>query len=171
VQGLEFDGSWQVNDHFNLYGNVAYTDGKYESFTEAPPPLEDSGGAIGTVDASGTRLPGLSEWAASFGGEYALPGNFSGRSGEFFFAADASYRSDFSSSPTESDYLNIDGYTLVNVRLGFRGDDGWTAYLWARNALDEEYFEMLNAGGSSSGYYAGLLGDPRTYGATLRGKF
>ncbi len=171
VQGVEFDGSWQVNDHFNLYGNIAWTDGKYESFTQAPPALEDSGGAIGQVDASGTRLPGLSEWAVSFGGEYALAGNFSGRSGEWFLAADASYRSEFSSSPTESDYLNIDGYTLLNARLGFRGDDGWTGYIWARNALDEEYFEMLNAGGSSSGYYAGLLGDPRTYGVTLRGTF
>jgi iron complex outermembrane receptor protein len=171
VQGAEFDGSWQVTDQFNLYGNVAYTDGKYERFTQAPPALEDSGGAILQVDASGTRLPGLSEWAASFGGEYALTGNLGGRSGEFFLAADASYRSEFSSSPTESDYLDIDGYTLLNARLGFRGDDGWTAYLWARNALDEEYFEMLNAGGSSSGYYAGLLGDPRTYGVTLRGGF
>jgi iron complex outermembrane recepter protein len=171
VQGVEFDGSWQVNDQFNLYGNIAYTDGKYERFTQAPPALEDSGGAVLQVDASGTRLPGLSEWAASFGGEYSLPGNFSGRSGEFFLAADASYRSEFSSSPTESDYLNIDGYTLLNARLGFRADDGWTAFLWARNALDEDYFEMLNAGGSSSGYYAGLLGDPRTYGVTLRGSF
>jgi iron complex outermembrane recepter protein len=171
VQGVEFDGSWQVNDQFNLYGNIAYTDGKYERFTQAPPALEDSGGAVLQVDASGTRLPGLSEWAASFGGEYSQPGKFSGRSGEFFLAADASYRSEFSSSPTESDYLNIDGYTLLNARLGFRADDGWTAFLWARNALDEEYFEMLNAGGSSSGYYAGLLGDPRTYGITLRGSF
>jgi iron complex outermembrane receptor protein len=171
VQGVELDSSWQVNDQFNLYGNVAYTDAKYERFTEAPPPLELSGGAIGTVDASGTRLPGVSDWAASFGGEYSLPGNFTGRSGEFFFAADASYRSEFSSSPTESRYLNIDGYSILNARIGFRADDGWTGYLWARNALDEDYFEMLNAGGSSSGYYAGLLGDPRTYGITLRGSF
>lgn len=133
--------------------------------------MEDSGGAIGFVDASGTRLPGLSLWAASFGGEYKFDGEFAKRQGEFFIALDASYRSEFSSSATESDYLNVDGYTLVNARAGFRGDDGWDFYGWTRNALDEEYFEMLNAGGSSSGYYAGLLGDPRTYGVTLRGSF
>lgn len=171
VQGVEFDGSWKVNDNFSLYGNLAYTDAKYERFTEAPPALEDSGGAIGTVDASGTRLPGVSLWAASFGGEYKLTGEFAKRQGEYFVGVDASYRSEFSSSPTESDYLNIDGYTLVNVRAGFRGDDGWDFYAWSRNALDEDYFEMLNAGGSSSGYYAGLLGDPRTYGVTLKGSF
>ncbi|HPN06025.1 MAG TPA: TonB-dependent receptor [Hyphomonadaceae bacterium] len=171
VQGVEFDGSWKVNDNFSLYGNLAYTDAKYERFTEAPPALEDSGGAIGTVDASGTRLPGVSLWAASLGGEYKLTGEFAKRQGEYFVGVDASYRSEFSSSPTESDYLNIDGYTLVNVRAGFRGDDGWDFYAWSRNALDEDYFEMLNAGGSSSGYYAGLLGDPRTYGVTLKGSF
>ena len=171
VQGVELDTSWRATENLNLYANIAYTDAKYERFTQAPPALEDSGGAIGQVDASGTRLPGVSDWAASFGGEYVLPGAFSGRQGEWFVGADGSYRSEFSSSATESDFLNIDGYSILNARLGFRGDDGWTAFVWARNALDEEYFEILNAGSASSGYYAGLLGDPRTYGVTLRAKF
>ena len=171
MQGVEFDGSWRVNDQLSFYGNVAWTDAKYDKFTGAPPALENSGGAILVVDASGARLPGVSEWAASFGGEYTQLGTFSGRQGEFFVATDISYRSDFSSSPTESDYLNIDGYSLVNARIGFRGDDGWDVFAWGRNILDEDYFEMLNAGGSSSGYYAGVRGDPRTYGVTLRGAF
>jgi iron complex outermembrane receptor protein len=171
VQGAEFDGSWKVNDSLSFYGNLAYTDGKYVTFTGAPPPLEQSGGTVLVVDASGTRLPGLSEWAGSFGGEFTQPGQFAGRQGEFFAAVDASFRSDFSSSPTESQYLNIDGYTLVNARIGFRGDNGWDIFAWGRNLGDEEYFEILSAGGSSSGYYAGLPGDPRTYGVTLRGSF
>jgi iron complex outermembrane receptor protein len=171
VKGVEFDGSAKVGDNFSVYANLAWTDGKFEKFTGAPPALEDSGGAVQVVDASGTRLPGLSEWAGSLGGEYTLPGEFSKRAGEYFAAVDASFRSDFSSSPTESDYLNIDSYTLLNARFGFRGDDGWDLYAWGRNILDEEYFEILSQGGSSSGYYAGLPGDPRTYGVTLKGKF
>ena len=171
VQGAEFDGSWRINDNFNVYGNLAYTDGKFEKFTGAPPALEDAGGAVLVVDASGARLPGVSLWAASIGGEFTLPSEFSKRSGEYFIGVDASYRSEYSSSPTESDYLNIDGYTLVNARAGFRGDDGWDAFVWARNALDETYFETLSTGGGSSGYYGGQLGDPRTYGVTLRGSF
>lgn len=171
VQGVEFDGSARTGDNFSFYGNFAWTDGKFEKFTDAPPALEDAGGSIQAVDASGTRLPGLSEWAISFGGEYTLPGQLSDRHGEYFVAADASYRSGFSSSPTESDYLNIDGYTLANVRAGFRGEDGWDAFVWARNLFDEKYVEILSAGGSSSGYYAGLPGDPRTYGVTLKGRF
>jgi iron complex outermembrane receptor protein len=171
VKGVEFDGSAKFGDNFSVYANLAWTDGKFEKFTGAPPALEDSGGAVQVVDASGTRLPGLSEWAGSLGGEYVLPGQFSKRAGEYFAAVDASFRSDFSSSPTESDYLNIDGYTLLNARFGFRGDDGWDLYAWGRNILDEEYFDILSQGGSSSGYFAGLPGDPRTYGVTLKGKF
>ncbi len=171
VQGVEFDGAAQFGDNFSAYGNVAWTDGKFETFTGAPPALEDSGGAIQVVDASGTRLPGLSEWAASIGGEYTQPGGFGGRTGKYFAAADVSYRSAFSSSPTESDFLNIDGYSLLNLRAGFRGDNGWDLFAWGRNVLDEAYFEILSQGGSSSGYYAGLPGEPRTYGVTLRGSF
>jgi len=171
VKGVEFDGALQLGDNVSVYGNLAWTDAKFETFTGAPPALEDSGGAVQVVNASGTRLPGVSEWAASIGGEFTQPGSFAGREGEFFVAADANYRSEFSSSPTESDVLNVEGYTLLNLRAGFRSDTGWDAFVWSRNALDEEYFEMINAGGSSSGYYSGLLGDPRTYGLTLRGSF
>lgn len=179
VQGAEFDGNWRVNDNLTFYGNAAWTDGEYLSFPDAPPPLELSGGSVplapglgvGVFDASHTRLPGLSKWAGSFGGEWTQPASFGKRDGEFFIAADASYRSDFSSSPTASSYLNIDAYTLINARAGFRGDDGWDVFVWGRNLADEEYFEILSAGGSSSGYYAGLPGDPRTYGVTLRGSF
>lgn len=172
IQGVELDGSAALGDRLTFTGAVAWTDGKYERFTAAPPPLELSGGSgAQQYDASGTRLAGLSEWAGSISGEYHQPGVLLGRQGEFFLAADASYRSDFSSSPTESRYLNIDAYTLLNARLGFRGDDGWDLFLWGRNLADEDYFEILSAGGSSSGYYAGLPGDPRTYGVTLRGAF
>lgn len=99
--------------------------------------------------------------------------SFSGtqRDGEFFIAADVSCRSDSSSSPTASSYLNIITYTLINARAGFRGGDGWDVFVWGRNLADEEYFEILSAGGSSSGCYAGLPGDPRTRGVTLRGIF
>ncbi|GAM96775.1 outer membrane receptor proteins, mostly Fe transport [alpha proteobacterium U9-1i] len=171
VRGVEIDSAVRVSDDFSFYTNLAWTDGEFVSFTDAPPPLELSGGAIQVVDASGTRLPGLSEWAASVGGEFSQPGALLGRQGEYFLAADASYRSDFSSSATESDYLNIDSYSLLNARVGFRGENGWDVFVWGRNILDEDYFEILSAGGSSSGYYAGLPGDPRTYGVTLRTEF
>ncbi|ADM08820.1 TonB-dependent receptor [Parvularcula bermudensis HTCC2503] len=171
VRGVEFDANARLADWLSLYGSLAWADGEFVSFENAPPPLEQAGGSIAVVDASGTRLPGLSEWTISVGGELSQRGDLLGRSGEFYLAADAYYRSEFSSSPTESAYLNVDGYTLLNPRVGFRGDDGWEVFAWSRNALETEYFESLAAGQSSSGYYAGALGDPRTWGVTIRGEF
>lgn len=65
-------------------------------------------------------------------------------------------------------YLNIDGYGLLNARVGFRASDGLSASLWARNLLDKEYYEQLLVAGGNAGHYAGVLGDLRTYGITVR---
>ncbi|HEY8540318.1 MAG TPA: TonB-dependent receptor [Steroidobacteraceae bacterium] len=172
VRGVELDGSY-LGDLISLYASVAYTDGEYTSFPNAPLPLELTGAPFNSVDATGGRLPGISKWSGSVGAEYDRPARFLGNDGEFFTAFDVFYRDDFSSSATPSQYLNIDGYALVNARLGFRSDTGWTTYLWVRNAFDKDYFELLQAApaGQGAGHYGAQLGDPRTYGITLRYSF
>ena len=158
----------QIGNNLSVYGSVAYTEGVYVSFPDAPAPLELTGGPQ-AVDASGTRLPGISKWAAATGAEYFLPGNsLLGMSGDYFLGVDLSYRSSFSSNPTASAYLNIDAYSLVNARIGFQGEDGWDVFIWARNLFDAEYYELLSAAPGGSGLFVGLPGDPRTFGITLR---
>jgi iron complex outermembrane receptor protein len=85
-----------------------------------------------------------------------------------FVGGDASYRSSFSSSASASRYLIVDGYSLVNARVGVRWTDGWTISVWARNLLDKNYFELLNAAPGNTGLYVGQPGDPRTFGITAR---
>ena len=97
VRGAEFDGNVRVNGRLSFYGALAYTDGIYVSFRDAPPPLEETGGPQ-VKDISGSVLPGISKWALTFGGEYNNPATVFGQSGEFFGAVDTSYRSEFSSS-------------------------------------------------------------------------
>ena len=150
-----------------MYAAAAYTDGKYVSFPDAPPPLEETGGAQ-VKDISGSDLPGISRWAFSVGGEQAAPATVLGQSGELFGAVDASYRSSFSSSATASRYLIVEGYALVNARIGFRWSNGWALSLWSRNLFDQNYYELLSAAPGGSGLYVGLPGDPRTVGVTLR---
>jgi iron complex outermembrane recepter protein len=169
VRGFEFDGNTHIGDAFTLRGSIVYADGEYVSFENAPPPLEGTGGPP-VVDASGGRLPGLSKWAASFGGEHRTQLSLFGTTGELFTAFDLYYRDDFSSSPTPSRYLNVDGHALLNLRVGFRSNSSWSVQLWSRNALDEEYFEQLLAapGGNGAGHYGAVLGDPRTYGIMFK---
>ncbi len=167
VRGLELDGTARVGSHVSLYASLAYTDGRYVRFTDAPPPLELTGGPQ-AVDISGQRLPGISEWAVSYGGEYGRPGALFGRSGQYIAAADVSYRSSFSSSATPSAYLVVDGYALVNTRVGFRWAEGWMLTVWARNLLSQDYYDLLTAAPGNTGLIVGQPGDQRTVGVTLR---
>lgn len=168
VQGFELDASTRIGNSFSVSTAIAYTNGKYISFVSAPVPLEETGTQVSFKDISGGQLPGISKWAGSLGSEYSIASAFFGRNGDFFIAADGFYRSSFSSSPSPSQYLNIDGYALVSARLGFRGLDGLSFFGWARNIFDTNYFEQLLPGASSAGHYAAILGDQRTFGVTFR---
>lgn len=196
-RGVEADFSARPSDRLRLYANLAYTDATFVSFCDAPPPPELAGGsstgivvtgkctytgtvgAPGTpgavsppfVDASGAVLPGVSKWAASWGAEYNVPGQLFAKDGEFYLGYDASYRSRWSSNPTPSIYTWVDGYSLHNFRLGFR-TDGFEVFGWVRNAFDQDYAELLLAGtGGNTGLIAGQIGDPRTFGGTIKLSF
>jgi iron complex outermembrane receptor protein len=169
VTGAELDGSVKFNDNFSLNGALSYTDGEYVSFKNAPVPLEETGGPLAFKDISGEEIPGISKWAGSLGGEILFnPSELVGQKGKFFIALDSYFRSSFSSSPSPSKYLNVDGYTLVNARFGFKAKEGLSLFVWGRNIFDKEYFEQLLPAAGNAGHYAAVLGDPRTYGVTLR---
>jgi iron complex outermembrane receptor protein len=169
VRGAEFDGNVSIGGHFSLRGALAYTDGKYVSFRDAPVPLEETGGAATSKDISGQPLPGISKWGASLGGEVTFPLHAFG-GGQIFGGLDYYHRSEFSSSPTPSKYLWVDGYSIVNARVGFRAAK-WSGFVWARNLTDESYIEQLLVAGGNAGQYAAVLGDPKTYGVTVRYSF
>lgn len=177
VQGAELDINWRTSEHFKVFSALAYTDGKYEKFTNAPLPLEEVGSTqdgqqLAFKDISGGELPGISKFAGSLGFEltsktlplFNLPGRL-------FLGGDTFYRSEFSSNPSPSEYLNVNGYAIVNARAGFRALDGLSLTVWSRNLTDTDYHEQLLVAGGSAGHYASVLGDPRTYGVTVRYEF
>jgi iron complex outermembrane receptor protein len=169
IRGAELEGSSRIGRHFSAGGGVAYTEGIYVSFKNAPVPLEETGAPSAYKDISGGDLPGISKWAVSLNGEYSTPAAFLGNPSRFFIAADGYYRSAFSSSASPSVYMNIDGYALLNARAGFRtAKKGFSVFVWGRNLLNKNYFEQLLPASGGSGYYAAVLGDPVTYGVTLR---
>ncbi|NTE04506.1 TonB-dependent receptor [Agrobacterium tumefaciens] len=179
VKGLEIDGTYNLERFLTLNAALAYLDGKYVTFTNAPLPLEETGHTelvngvatqVAFKDASGGRLPGISKWNVSGGAEFSTPGNLATKPGRYFIAGDASYRSTYSSNPTPSSVLNVQGYSLLNARLGFKSDK-FSVFVWSRNLTNKNYYEQLQAAAGNSGLYAGVLGDPRTYGATFRYSF
>ena len=81
-----------------------------------------------------------------------------------------------------------DSFTVVNARIGLRGpDDRWAVELWAQNLFDKDYMQVafdapIQGSGTQRGVDAGFyprstqlfgafLGEPRTWGLTLRGKW
>ncbi|MBI5372670.1 MAG: TonB-dependent receptor [Sphingobacteriales bacterium] len=169
VWGVELDGSFSITKKLSVYSNAAYTDGKYISFKNAPLPLEETGATQSFKDVSKGLLPGISKWSGSVGGELKSADKiFFNHAGTYFLATDLFFRSTFSSSSSPSAYLNVKGYTLLNLRAGFRASEGLSAFVWARNLLDKDYFEQLLPAAGNAGHYAGVLGDPRTFGITLR---
>jgi iron complex outermembrane receptor protein len=184
VRGVEWDSSFRPSSRLSLYFNGAYTDAKYVDFKNAPCPPELSGGTAtapgGVTDPAGTPggrspafcdisgqiLPGISKWALSWGGEFNVPV----ASGKAYIGYDGSYRSRFSSNPSRSAYTDIQGYSLSNLRAGFRTDK-WNLYGWVRNVFDKNYYELLSTQSGSTGLIVGQPGDPRTYGGTFRISF
>jgi iron complex outermembrane receptor protein len=195
-QGVEVEFWVRPSERFNAYVNGAFTDAKYTEFCDAPAPPELAGGTVlpivpgtkcsytGTpspaatpggnsppfVDASGEVLPGVSRWTVSYGAEINTPAELFAKDGQVYLGVDATYRSRFSSNPTPSQYSWVNGYNLVNVRAGFRGE-GFNIYGWVRNAFDAEYYDQLLFGSSNTGLIAGFVGDPRTWGATVNVSF
>ncbi|WP_404480700.1 TonB-dependent receptor [Novosphingobium sp. BL-52-GroH] len=187
-QGVEADFSVRPSERFNAYVNGAYTDATYRKFVDAPCPPELSGGttvtagqtpaAAGTpglspanCDISGQRLPGVSKFSFSFGAEANAPVTLLGKEGEAYIGYDGSVRSNFSSNPSPSAYTWVKGYDLHNFRAGFRTEAGFDVYGWVRNAFNQNYFEQLFVGPGNTGLIAGLPGDPRTWGFTIKSNF
>lgn len=191
-QGVEFDASFRPSERFNIYGNGAYTDAKFVSFKNAPCAPELSGGSAQPLDAngvptapaspagtpggvspaqcdiSGSQLPGVSKWAFSYGAEGNVPVTLLGKEGQVYLGFDGNYRSAWSSNASPSAYTNVDGYALSNFRLGFRTEGGIDVFGWLRNAFDVQYFDQLAVAPGNTGLIVGNIGDPRTFGGTVK---
>lgn len=169
TRGIEADFRATPTRWLTLYGSGTYDDARYISYANAPCPIEITGRTL--CDLSGQRLPGVSRWAASTGGEVRGPlGLNFGQDAEVYAGGDYSYRSATNSTASLSRYSDIPGYDLLNLRLGVRARDGrYDIQLWGRNVTNSRYYLSLSA--NNTGAIAATFGDPRTYGLTLRTKW
>ena len=140
----------------------------YVSFPDAPPPLEDTGGPQ-VKDISGSVLPGISKWAFSLGGEYSTPQHVlrpqrpvlrRGRRQLSLVLLVERHR------------LEVPGGgRLCAAECAGRHPRGGgvdAVFVWSRNLLDENYYELLTAAPGNTGLYVGQPGDARSVGITLR---
>jgi len=152
-KGVEFDGRYYAGD-LVLNGGVTYDDAKFGGETVAGLPLIAGGTA--------SFAP---KWSAAYGGDYTREfGNY-----RLGFSLSAKYNSAYNTGSDLNPVKEQKAYTLLNGRIALsRPDQGWTLELWGQNLSDVTYYQVAFAAPFQSGTYDAFLGQPRTWGATLK---
>lgn len=175
IAGLEVEGVWQVTDNLQINGNLGILDAEYTSVTgdQARGLTNNGAGCPAGIDptndpaiiscALGLDLKNAPEYKATLGALYTQPVY----QGELIISADASFEDDAWSLVANSpDHAFIEIDTLVNARVKYADDRGWSIAVFGRNLTDEEYYRAASA--SSFTTYAS---PPLEYGVELGVEF
>jgi iron complex outermembrane receptor protein len=185
ARGVDADMMWFTPvQGLTLTGGLTYTDAQYSDFTAAD--LFNPANFPGLSLLPGARPSFAPEWSATGGVNFDR--NLGGglRAG---FSLNAKYSAEYNTGSDLLPYKMQDAFTVVNGRISVGSEDGrWTMEFWAQNLTDEEYIQVayngfLQGSGFQStmqpdgSFYSpagdsqtidAFLGQPRTYGATLR---
>lgn len=193
LKGAEVEFATRPNQYLTLGGGLTYMfESKYDSFTANscyPAQTVDAGiyanaasvpsGNCGRIINVTTGLPitvqnssgkdrNTPELTANLNGQLAVPvGNNLG-----FLNASVYHVGEQNFAGNQNPIRAVGAVTLVNASAGLRSQDGkWSVEVWSRNLTDQQYtqgnFESVGQPGSVNSY----LGEPRTYGVTLRTRF
>ena len=152
IQGVEAAAKWQINDHLNLHGSMAYVHG--------------------TNRLTHTPLKGLSPWTGSVGAQYVGAGDAWAITGEMQFAKGQS-RYD-----TKNEYPAA-GYGVVNLfgqiqldKLGLASSNTQLA-VGVTNLFDKQYRSASTSSNMAQpvSMLNPLLNPGRSINLTLRTKF
>ena len=168
-KGFEIDMQARLADNVSVYGALAYTDAKAIDFPASACPLELSN--QNTCDLSGYPISGIPKWSASFGGEIKQPVTIFAAPSEAYLGFDYSYRSTVNNGGVSA-ATQLEPLHLANARIGVRAlNRRMDLSVWAKNLFDKQYFSDIASGVGNTGLLTAQLGDPRTYGVTLRFHF
>lgn len=160
IFGAELEATWQLAEGLIWDLGVAYLDTEITEYQQIDP-VNSVFPDVVTFDASGNELDNAPAWQVNTTLSYTRP---LGESLNFLIAGDLSFKDD---SVTVNQ--TIEGYTLVNARLGVSDRDGdWSVLAWGRNITDEYYFHSESISNCCS---IRLNGQPITYGITLSYNF
>jgi iron complex outermembrane receptor protein len=187
-RGIDADMLWFTPiEGLSLQGGVTWTETEYGAFTAAD--LTNPGNFPQLSLLPGSRASFAPEWSASASVSYDRDFGNNLRGG---FSLAAKYMSEYNTGSDLLPYKMQDAFTTVNGRIMIGTmDERWTFEVWAQNLTDEEYVQVAyNAPLQGSAFqtavqpngtyydpardtqtYDAYLGQPRTYGATLRFKY
>ena len=168
-RGVEVDA--RVSPVRGLFGSasVMYNDAKYDSYTNAPAQFLYS--YLGTQDLSGKQASGAPKWTLGASAEYSAPVAKNGAGPvDAYLGGDWTYRSSFKAAVNLDPFSRIPGYQLWGAHAGIRNNSRWDISLWVRNLLDKHYYNTASIS-PQYGVVLAALGEPRTFGGTVRATF
>ncbi|MDO9589103.1 MAG: TonB-dependent receptor [Brevundimonas sp.] len=187
-RGVDADMVWFTPiQGLSFQGGVTYTDAKYGNFTAAD--LSSPGNFPQLSLLPGARASFAPEWSAT--GSINYDRNV-GNGLRIGLSLAAKYMDDYNTGSDLLPYKEQLAYTTMNGRFLIGSEDErWTAEFWVQNLTDEEYIQVAyNAPLQGSAFqttvqpngtyynpaldtqtYDAFLGQPRTYGATLRFRY
>jgi outer membrane receptor protein involved in Fe transport len=192
-RGIDADMVWFTPvEGLSFQGGLTYTDAEYGVFTAAD--LVDPNNFPAASLLPGSRPSFAPEYSASLSINFERNMGNGLRAG---FSLAGKYMSEYNTGSDLSPFKMQDAFTTVNGRITLGSEDErWTMEFWGQNITDEEYLQVgyngplqgtafqttvQGAGTSHPGTfynqardtqtYNAFLGQPRTYGATLRFKY
>ena len=168
AKGVEAEATWQIAQGLEASLNGSYNDVRYTSYPNAPCPV----GVTGVCNLTGAEVYQAPKWVWNASLRYAWD-----LSGDIhpYVQGQYSYRSGVFGTVDDSPYGRIPSYALGNARIGAKfGNGRYDASIWVNNLTDKTYFQNLSTAsivGAAAFGFAGQLGTPRTWGATLRAQF
>jgi outer membrane receptor protein involved in Fe transport len=158
IWGGELELTWAPLPGLTIGQSLGYKDGEFKEFATVDVPATQAAGREVLVDKSGQQIP-FSKW--SYGGSVSYTQDVA----DFVVRTEAnySYRDDYPSWLGVK--YDVPSYWLVNGSVTLSPSEGpWSASLWVRNLLDEEYDLTRNFFTEAD---IGQHGTPRTYGVRL----
>ena len=165
-RGFEVDGAYAVTSNLKLRASGAYTDAEYTDYPNAPCAPEQTAAGLSSCSLTGRPVANTPRYIANLAGDYS----HEIRAGVLgYVSGDYSFRSSQNQLTDDSRYGHIDAYGIVDARLGVKfGGGKYDVSMWVQNLFDTDYLTNIQ---ENNGAFLGYLGDPRTFGATLRAAF
>lgn len=172
-QGIEAELTWYPSNALMVQLALGYNDAEFEKFPGGGSVRNPAGRG---ADLAGNKLPQAPEWSSALAVQYNLPVGGSG--GELVTRVDWTYTDEYFTTEDNVQFADpgspivwgkVDSYSLLNGRIGYESGDQWSAYLWGRNILDEEFSYAWTS--DFLGTVGNFPGDPRTYGIEFRYRF
>ncbi len=162
-RGFEADAAFAVTPELHLRASGSFTDSRYTDYPNAPCPPEATAAGQTTCSLTGRQVANAPRGIVNLGGDYhhSIASDVVG-----YGEADWSYRSAQNLLTDDSSFGRIPGYGVINARLGVKfGHGRYDISMWVQNLANKNYLVNIQ---ENNGAFLGYLGDPRTFGATLR---